>query len=95
MMFSIALRFIPTTAEEAEKIVVAQTARGARFDEGGVVRRARAWVPVLIPLFVNLFRRADRPGDRDGVALLHRRAPHAAACFAYAAIRLAGTHRRA
>ena len=59
MMFSIALRFIPTTAEEAEKIVVAQTARGARFDEGGVVRRARAWVPVLIPLFVNLFRRAD------------------------------------
>jgi len=60
MMFSIALRFIPTTAEEAEKIVVAQAARGARFDEGGVVRRARAWVPVLIPLFVNLFRRADR-----------------------------------
>ncbi len=59
MMFSIALRFIPTTAEEAEKIVVAQAARGARFDEGGVLRRARAWVPVLIPLFVNLFRRAD------------------------------------
>jgi energy-coupling factor transport system permease protein len=59
MMFSIALRFIPTTAEEAEKIVVAQAARGARFDEGGVVRRARAWVPVLVPLFVNLFRRAD------------------------------------
>jgi energy-coupling factor transport system permease protein len=59
MMFSIALRFIPTTAEEAEKIVVAQTARGARFDEGGPVRRAKAWVPVLVPLFVNLFRRAD------------------------------------
>lgn len=59
MMFSIALRFIPTTAEEAEKIVVAQSARGARFDEGGIARRARAWVPVLIPLFVNLFRRAD------------------------------------
>lgn len=59
MMFSIALRFIPTTAEEAEKIVVAQTARGAVFDEGGPVRRARAWVPVLVPLFVNLFRRAD------------------------------------
>jgi energy-coupling factor transport system permease protein len=58
-MFSIALRFIPTTAEEAEKIVVAQTARGAVFDEGGPVRRARAWVPVLVPLFVNLFRRAD------------------------------------
>ena len=59
MMFSIALRFIPTTAEEAEKIVVAQAARGARFDEGGVIRRVRAWVPVLVPLFVNLFRRAD------------------------------------
>jgi energy-coupling factor transport system permease protein len=59
MMFSIALRFIPTTAEEAEKIVVAQTARGAVFDEGGPVARARAWLPVLVPLFVNLFRRAD------------------------------------
>jgi len=58
-MFSIALRFIPTTAEEVEKIVVAQTARGAVFDEGGPVRRAKAWVPVLVPLFVNLFRRAD------------------------------------
>lgn len=59
MMLSIALRFVPTTAEEAERIVVAQTARGALFDEGGPVRRARAWIPVLIPLFVRLFRRAD------------------------------------
>jgi len=59
MMFSIALRFVPTTAEEAEKIVVAQSARGAVFDRGGPVTRARAWVPVLVPLFVNLFRRAD------------------------------------
>lgn len=59
MMLTIALRFIPTTAQEAEKIVVAQTARGARFDEGGLVRRARAYIPVLVPLFVNLFRRAD------------------------------------
>jgi energy-coupling factor transport system permease protein len=59
MMLTIALRFIPTTAEEAEKIVIAQTARGARFDEGGPVRRARAYVPVLVPLFVNLFKRAD------------------------------------
>ncbi len=58
-MFSIALRFIPTTAEEAERIVVAQTARGAVFDRGGPITRARAWVPVLIPLFVRLFRRAD------------------------------------
>lgn len=59
MMLTIALRFIPTTAEEAERIVIAQTARGARFDLGGPVRRARAWVPVLVPLFVRLFRRAD------------------------------------
>lgn len=59
MMLSIALRFMPTTAEEAERIVVAQTARGARFDTGGPIARSKAWVPVLIPLFVNLFRRAD------------------------------------
>lgn len=59
MMMSIALRFMPTTAEEAERIVVAQSARGARFDSGGLLARARAWVPVLVPLFVNLFRRAD------------------------------------
>ena len=59
MMMSIALRFMPTTAEEAERIVVAQTSRGARFSEGGPVARARAWVPVLVPLFVRLFRRAD------------------------------------
>ncbi len=59
MMLTIALRFIPTTADEAERIIVAQVARGARFDQGGPLRRARAWVPVLVPLFVRLFRRAD------------------------------------
>lgn len=59
MMLTIALRFIPTTAQEAEKIIVAQTARGARFDEGGLVRRARSFIPVMVPLFVNLFRRAE------------------------------------
>ncbi|MBW6467888.1 MAG: energy-coupling factor transporter transmembrane protein EcfT [Coriobacteriia bacterium] len=59
MMLTVALRFIPTTAEEAEKIVVAQVARGARFDTGGLLKRARAYVPVLVPLFVSLFRRAD------------------------------------
>ncbi|MDO9557437.1 MAG: energy-coupling factor transporter transmembrane component T [Coriobacteriia bacterium] len=59
MMLSVALRFIPTTAEEADKIILAQMARGARFDEGGLLRRAKAYVPVLIPLFVNLFRRAE------------------------------------
>lgn len=59
MMLTIALRFIPTTAYEAEQIMLAQAARGARFDEGGPIKRARALVPVLVPLFVNLFRRAD------------------------------------
>jgi energy-coupling factor transport system permease protein len=59
MMLSVALRFIPTTAEEAERIIVAQTARGARFGEGGPVARSRAYIPVLVPLFVSLFRRAD------------------------------------
>jgi energy-coupling factor transport system permease protein len=59
MMLSVALRFIPTTAEEAERVITAQQARGARFDEGGPLRRARAYVPVLVPLFVSLFRRAD------------------------------------
>jgi energy-coupling factor transport system permease protein len=59
MMFSIALRFIPIMAEEADKIVTAQRARGAAFAEGGPIRRTKAWMPVLIPLFVGLFRRAD------------------------------------
>jgi energy-coupling factor transport system permease protein len=59
MMLTIALRFIPTTAYEAEQIMLAQAARGARFDQGGPIKRARALVPVLVPLFVNLFRRAD------------------------------------
>jgi energy-coupling factor transport system permease protein len=59
MMFSIALRFVPITAEEAEKIMIAQSARGAVFNNGGLTKRARAWIPVMIPLFVSLFRRAD------------------------------------
>lgn len=71
MMFSIALRFIPTTAEEAEKIVVAQTARGAVFDEGGPVKRARAWVPVLVRLLRQPVPARRRPCARYGVAVLH------------------------
>jgi len=59
MMFSIALRFIPLTAAEADRIMVAQSARGARFNEGGPLTRVRAWLPVLVPLFVRLFKRAD------------------------------------
>jgi len=59
MMISIGLRFIPTIADEVDRIMMAQKARGAVFDEGGLYRRIKAWVPVLIPLFVGLFRRAD------------------------------------
>jgi energy-coupling factor transport system permease protein len=59
MTLTIALRFIPTTADEAERIVMAQQARGAVFDSGGPIRRARAYAPVLVPLFFQLFRRAD------------------------------------
>lgn len=58
MMMSIALRFIPILAEEASKIVKAQTARGADFDTGGITAKAKAMIPVLIPLFVSAFRRA-------------------------------------
>ncbi|HEY8552139.1 MAG TPA: energy-coupling factor transporter transmembrane component T, partial [Thermaerobacter sp.] len=59
MMMTIALRFIPTLAEEAERIRKAQMARGAEFHRGGPLRRLRALVPLLVPLFVGAFRRAD------------------------------------
>ncbi len=59
MIMSIALRFIPTLFEETNKIISAQKARGASFDTGGLFARAKAMLPVLIPLFVNSFRRAD------------------------------------
>jgi energy-coupling factor transport system permease protein len=59
MMFSIALRFIPLMAAQAEEIIVAQAVRGAQMGSGGVLRRARAWIPVMVPLFVSLFRHAD------------------------------------
>ena len=59
MMMSIALRFIPTLMEETDKIIKAQSARGADFETGNLVRRAKAMVPILIPLFISAFRRAD------------------------------------
>ena len=59
MIMSIALRVIPTLFEETNKIISAQKARGASFDTGGLFARAKAMLPVLIPLFVNSFRRAD------------------------------------
>ncbi len=59
MMMSIALRFIPTLVEETEKIMNAQKSRGADFTSGGIIKRAKALIPILIPLFVSAFKRAD------------------------------------
>lgn len=58
MMMTIALRFIPTIVEETEKIMAAQKARGADFTNGSLAKRAKALIPVLIPLFISAFRRA-------------------------------------
>lgn len=59
MMMSIALRFIPTLIEETEKIIMAQKARCADFESGNILKRAKSLIPVLIPLFISSFRRAD------------------------------------
>ena len=59
MMMSIALRLIPTLIEETDKIISAQKARGADFETGNIFRRAKALIPILVPLFVSAFRRAD------------------------------------
>ena len=59
MMMTIALRFIPTLLEELDRIMKAQKARGADFEHGSILRRMRAIVPVLVPLFLSAFRRAD------------------------------------
>ncbi len=59
MMMTIAMRFIPTLAEETDKIMKAQTARGADFESGSLISRIRAMIPLLVPLFVSAFRRAD------------------------------------
>lgn len=59
MMMSIALRFIPTLMEETNKIMKAQAARGADFESGNLFRRAKAMIPILVPLFLSAFRRAD------------------------------------
>ena len=59
MMMTIALRFIPTLIEETDKIISAQKARGADFETGNLLQRAKALVPILVPLFVSAFRRAD------------------------------------
>lgn len=59
MMMTIALRFIPTLIEETEKIIKAQTARGADFESGNLLNRAKALLPILVPLFLSAFKRAD------------------------------------
>ena len=59
MMMTIALRFIPTLLEETEKIMKAQISRGADFESGNIINRTKSLIPILIPLFVNAFRRAD------------------------------------
>jgi energy-coupling factor transport system permease protein len=59
MMMSIALRFIPILAEETDKIEKAQMARGADFESGGLIQKIKAMVPLLVPLFISAFRRAN------------------------------------
>ena len=59
MMMTIALRFIPTLMEETDKIIAAQKARGADFTNGSLIKRAKALIPILVPLFISAFRRAD------------------------------------
>ncbi|MDY5842361.1 MAG: energy-coupling factor transporter transmembrane component T [Peptoniphilaceae bacterium] len=63
MMISIALRFIPTLFEESDKIMRAQKARGADFESGNVLNRAKAMIPLMVPLFLNALNRADELGD--------------------------------
>jgi len=59
MMMTIALRFIPTLMDETDKIMKAQKARGADFESGSIVNRAKSLIPLLVPLFISSFRRAD------------------------------------
>ena len=59
MMMSIALRFIPTLIQETDKIISAQKARGSDFDSGNLIQKAKALIPILIPLFISSFRRAE------------------------------------
>ena len=71
MMMTIALRFIPTLIEETGKIINAQKARGADFESGNLLKRAKSLVPILIPLFVSAFRRADELAGAMECRLYH------------------------
>ena len=70
MMMSIALRFIPTLIEETDKIMSAQKARGADFETGNILQRAKAMIPLLVPLFISAFRRADELATAMGAAAI-------------------------
>ena len=59
MMMTIALRFIPTLLEETDKIIKAQSARGVDFESGNILKRVKSIIPILVPLFMSAFRRAD------------------------------------
>lgn len=63
MMMTIALRFIPILLEETDKIMKAQASRGADFETGNIVKKAKSFIPILVPLFVSAFRRADELAD--------------------------------
>ena len=77
MMMTIALRFIPTLIDETEKIMNAQKARGAKLDNGKFTERIRALIPILIPLFISAFRRADELAmAMECRCLPRRRRPH-------------------
>lgn len=71
MMMSIALRFIPTLLEETDKIMSAQKARGADFESGNLMQRVKALIPILVPLFVSAFRRADELAGAMECRLYH------------------------
>ena len=73
MMMTIAIRFIPTLAEETDKIMKAQMARGADFETGNIIRRAKAMIPLLVPLFVNAFQTCRRACNGYGGKVLQRR----------------------
>jgi len=96
MMMSIALRFIPTLMEETDKIMNAQKARGADFESGNLINRAKAMIPLLVPLFVSAFRRADELAMamearcyRGGKGRTRMNVHHMSALDMYAAIAVA------
>ena len=101
MMMTIAMRFIPTLIEETDKIMDAQKARGADFETGGLLKKARALIPILVPLFVSAFKRADdlavamecrcyRGGEGRTRMKVLRYGRADALCFVFGALYIAG-----